>query len=343
MTRLSIAELSSHLPVDALIQNGKPKIEWLRIANVAFNDPFFHETVDRIRRQQPQLQSVYTDLDALLQVAKLVKSARPSGFIFHTSRCGSTLVANACRALNNSRVIAEAPIIDKLISRLFTEGIPGSTKELIYLTLIKAAIDLLGPREGLSGSFYIVKFASVSILQISLIRRIWPTVPIVVLYRHPLEIMVSNLRNIPQWMDKDNNLQTAAAIVGVPIKQFQEMSNGEFCARALGRYYEAVSSVSEDLLIMTLNYDQLSVDALRAVLQYFSARPSAAELNALEVISQQHSKDTTRFFQPDGLDKRQSASNNEVQMTDRWAMPAYARLLELSGRERDGFNKNNSC
>src|SRR6476646_10504055 len=107
-------------PVDAVIAGDQPAIEWMDLRGVDFREPFFNETLARVDHEKRG--RVVTAVDALLQFEKICDGLAPSGFIFHSSRCGSTLVANACRALKHSFVIAEAPAIDKLIARFFTDA-----------------------------------------------------------------------------------------------------------------------------------------------------------------------------------------------------------------------------
>lgn len=330
MSAEKFVELKSCLPVDALIANGKPQIEWLDLTGIGFHEPFFHQTVEKVRTRRPDLKSVVTDVDALLQIDNLASRHPPTGFIFHTSRCGSTLVANACRALEASRVIAEPPVVDKLISRLFTDAEPDSAKELLYLTLIKSAIQSLAPVHSNFEQRFFLKFACASILQIKLIRRIWPTVPFLVLYRHPLEITVSNLRNVPQWMRFDTNLGASAAIAGVNEAQLGEMTKEEFCARALGRYYSAAEGVSGSPLTLLVDYDQMSLQTIGRILKFFGENVSAEEYQAIDRAMQLHAKDSTRQFQPDGLSKRSSASSHTIEMVEQWAMPGYRRLGSLT-------------
>src|SRR5262249_49488944 len=83
------------LPVDAIIDEGRPAIEWMDFAGVEFDEPFFVETVARVKANDTK-RTVVTDLDLLLQFEKIADNLQPSGFIFHASRCGSTLLANAC-------------------------------------------------------------------------------------------------------------------------------------------------------------------------------------------------------------------------------------------------------
>jgi hypothetical protein len=326
MRAREVNELSSYFPVDAVIRDGKPQIEWLSMPDVEFSEPFFHQTVERARQNNAH-DSVFTDLDTLLQVAKVGPAVQPSGLIFHTSRCGSTVVANACRALDSTRVIAEAPVIDKLLSRLFTDADPGSGKELVYLSLVRAAVQTFAGDQSHSDSRYFVKFACASILQIKSLRRIWPNVPFLILFRDPIEVTVSNLRNRPQWMSADSNPGAAAAIVGVDVDQLPGMSDEEYCTRALGLYYAAAESVADERTTRLFDYKRLSLQTLTLILGFFGVTPSAQEFAKIERSLLSHAKDPSRSFRPDSAEKKAAASRQVIEAVERWALPAYERLV----------------
>jgi hypothetical protein len=327
MSAPGVDELKSYFPIDAVIRDGKPQIEWLKMPDVAFSEPFFHQTVATARQDN---QSLFTDLDALLQVERVAPAFQPSGFVFHTSRCGSTLVANACRALDSTRVIAEAPVIDKLVSRLFTDAEPGSNKELIYLSLVRAAVQAFARDQSVGESRYFVKFSCASILQIKSLRRTWPNVPFLILFRDPTEVTVSNLRNRPQWMSPESNPAAAAAIVGVSVDQLSGIADEEFCARALGRYYAAAESVADEQTTRLFDYKQLSLQTLTQILGFFGVTPSAEELAKIERSLLSHAKDPSRSFRPDSADKKAAASRQVSLAVERWAFPAYERLVRIT-------------
>lgn len=327
MSPPEVDELDSYLPVDAVIRQGKPQIEWLRMSDVAFDEPFFQQTVERVRQTDPGRESLFTDPGALLQVAEAASPAKPAGLIFHTSRCGSTVVANGCRVLDSTRVIAEAPVIDKLVSRLFTDAEPGSSKELVYLTLLRAAVQALGRHpSNVVRRRYFVKFASTSILHIKSLRRVWPDVPFLIMFRDPVEITVSNLRSRPQWMSADSNPAAAAAIVGVEVDQLAAISAEEFCARALGRYYAAAESVAGDRSMLLVDYSQLSLQTLKRILEFFGVTPAAHEVAAIDRSLVSHSKDPVRSFHPDSDEKKAAASIHVMEAVEKWALPDYERL-----------------
>jgi hypothetical protein len=319
-------QLKSWLPIDALIRDGRPAIEWMDLRDVDFSEPFFSETLARVNANGLR-QRLVTEFDFLVQLATSFDSLEPSGFIFHASRCGSTLLTNACRALKGSVVMSEAPILDKIISRFFTDAEPNSTKELLYMVFLRAAVNALGQRRRGDERHYFIKFACTSTLQMSRIRRIWPKLPFVFLYRNPIEIVASNLRSIPEWMQPESNPKAAAAIVGVEVSELTSIAPEEFCARALGRFFHEADA-NRELYTNLLNYDQLTSDMLIETLAFFGTSPSAEEMDEIREVARLYSKDPSRsqIFRADGEAKRASASASLIEMVEQWALPSYERL-----------------
>jgi hypothetical protein len=299
-------------PVDAVIAADQPAIEWMDLHGVNFREPFFNETLARVESEKRA--RVVTSFDALLQFEKICNGLSPSGFILHSSRCGSV-------------VIAEAPVIDKLITRFFTDGPSGSAKELLYKLLLRASVTALGQRLNGDECHYFVKFACTSTLQIHRLRSIWPDVPFVFLYRNPVETIVSNLRSIPEWMRVTVNPAAAAAIVGVDEARVTSLGAEEYCARSLGGFFAAVDA-NFDSRMKLLNYEQLSFDSLIAILNFFGVEPAVDEVDAVRKVSRLYSKDSTstRVFEDDSLQKRSAASSEICLAAERWAVDSYDRL-----------------
>lgn len=326
----SIERLKSWLPVDVLIEDGQPVIEWMDMAGVDCWEPFFFQTIERVRKER-KVQT--TGLEALIEFEKVSDTLSPSGFIFHTSRSGSTLVANACRALNDSLVISEAPVIPKFIGRLFTDT-DDKTKELLYLVFLRGAVSALGQRRSGTERNYFIKFTSTCFLQFQRLRRIWPNVPALFLYRHPLEVMVSNMKRVPSWLEIENDPKVSAALIGIETEQLFGMSREEYCARALGQYYAAAESFADENT-MLLNYDELSPATLLSIIRFFSVEPSPEEIERVTETARLNAKDPQGSeFHADSDTKLDEASEYLIELADEWAMPAYRRLkkLQTSGR-----------
>jgi hypothetical protein len=323
-----IPNLKGWLPVDAVVVDGRPGLWWIEMPDVNLAEPFFQQTVDRAPRgDNVERGQLFTEFDVLLQLEKLLDSVQPTGFIFHSSRCGSTLVANACRAIDGSIVLSEANAIDKLIARFITDAAEGGVKESLYSVFLRGIVNVLGQRRTGSEQHLFVKFACCSFAQIERIRRIWPRVPWLFLYRDPVETIVSNVTDVPPWLI-DEDRRVLAAIIGASPAAVAEMSHEELCARTIGSFYSLAHRLADDGG-MLLNYNQLSLAVISGVLGFFSVSPSSRELETIADGSKVYSKEVsrTRTFVPDAAAKQKLASDLIREMAERWANEPY-RLLE---------------
>jgi hypothetical protein len=340
---LEVESLKGWLPVDAVVANKRPGLCWMDMRGVKLSEPFFQQTVERLRAELPTRPQIFTEFDALVQLEKISDSLRPSGFIFHSSRCGSTLVANACRALSNSIVISEAYAIDKLVGRFSTDGADGGIKELLYSIFVRGAVNALGQRTTGNERHFFIKFSSCSVAQLGRIRRIWPDVPWLFLYRDPTETIVSNLRSIPEWLEPENEARVLADIIGSSEAEVHSMGREELCARAIARFYSNAYQFANGNS-MLLNYNQLSLPVLLGVIRSFKVAPSTGEIDAVTRASQVYSKDTRseRAFIADSDTKQLMASALVREMAERWAAGPY-QLLEQKRTEIASTHNDEVC
>jgi hypothetical protein len=312
------------LPVDAVVVEGQPGLLWMNMDGVDLAEPFFQQTVDRLRSEHLAGEERFTELDTLVQLEKTFDSVPPSGFIFHSSRCGSTLVANACRAIEGSIVLSEPPAVDKLVARFITD-VDDRTKEMLYSIFLRATVAALGQRRTGRERHLFIKFACCSVSQIERIRRIWPNVPWVFLYRDPIETIVSNIQNLPSWL-QDEDHRVLASIVSASAAEVAAMTREELCARAIAAFYTTAHRVANDRALL-LNYDQLSP---ANVLEFFAVVPTAAEMEIIARQSQNYSKATpaaARTFVADTEAKHLLATDLIRELATTWANQPY-RLLE---------------
>jgi hypothetical protein len=312
------------LPVDAVVVEGQPGLLWMNMDGVDLAEPFFQQTVDRLRSEHFAGEERFTELDTLVQLEKTFNSVPPSGFIFHSSRCGSTLVANACRAIEGSIVLSEPPAVDKLVARFITDA-DDRTKEMLYSIFLRATVAALGQRRTGRERHLFIKFACCSVSQIERIRRIWPNVPWVFLYRDPIETIVSNMQNLPSWL-QDEDHRVLASIVSASAAEVAAMTREELCARAIAAFYTTAHRVANDRALL-LNYDQLSP---ANVLEFFAVVPTAAEMEIIARQSQNYSKATpaaARTFVADTEAKHLLATDLIREVAATWANQPY-QLLE---------------
>lgn len=329
-----IANLRGFLPVDAVVVDGRPGLRWMDLSGVKLTEPFFQQTVERA--QADGKRELFTEFDTLLQLEKSFDSVQPTGFIFHSSRCGSTLVSNACRAVPDSIVLSEPNTIDKLIARFITDA--GDVKTSLYSVFLRAAVHALGQRRTGNEQHLFIKFSPCSFSQIEHIRRIWPNVPWLFLYRDPVETIVSNLKDVPPWLIDDDR-RVLASIIDATPDEVAPMTLEELCARAIGSLFSTARDVAHRNG-MLLNYTQLSVPVISSVLSFFKVSHSTNELDSIARTSRVYSKETsgTRSFVSDTDEKQKLASHAVREAATRWAIEPYQLLeqkrLELSGEHK---------
>jgi hypothetical protein len=103
----------------------------------------------------------------MFRFSALFPRIQPTGLIFHISRCGSTLLANALKKANQVLVVSE----------------PRRVTETLLLRLPSGGAD--EPEK------LVIKFTSINILAMRQMRTWWPDVPCVVVVRDPAEVMVA--------------------------------------------------------------------------------------------------------------------------------------------------------
>jgi hypothetical protein len=315
------------VPIDAVVVDGRPGLAWLNFEGVELAEPFFQQTVERVKSEDPERREVFTEFDELVQLEKTFASVAPTGFIFHSSRCGSTLLANACRALDGALVLSEPPAVDKLIARFITDTDEHNTKEKLYSILLRGVVKALGQRRTGNERRLFVKFACCSVSQIERIQRLWPNVPWVFLYRDPIETIVSNLQHLPAWLQDDDH-RVLASITETSTEAVAAMTIEELCARALGSFYAIANRVANDRALL-LNYNQLSLAEITNALNFFGVKPAAAEMETIARQSQTYSKSISgaRAFVADADAKQRAAGELVRDAAQRWANEPY-QLLE---------------
>lgn len=327
-------ELLNWLPVDAVLVGGRPCVKWIEWPGAPFAEPFFAQTVKRALKDGEGARRLVTGIEALLQLEQLCDSVQPSGFIFHGSRCGSTLMANACRGLDGAVVISEAEIVEKIVSRFFSYPDDRSAQSVFNATLLRATLRTLSQRRLGTEQKLFVKFSALSTLQFRWIKRIWPNVPCIFMFRDPVEVITSNVGHPPEWMDLELFPEQSMAVTGLEPEVALKLDRDERCARALGRFYAAGAELAESGARL-IDYKKLSAAELRRAIEFLGFTPSAGEQDRIDEVSRFYSKDSTRAreFEPDSSDKRSSATARTREAAERWAMKSYLHLRSVVSTE----------
>jgi hypothetical protein len=307
-------------------------VRWMYFGSDPLNEPFFLQTVDKIREDPRRQIDVETSTDALFRLTETLPEVSPAGFIFHISHCGSTLISNALRTAPSTVVAAEATPFVRLArwypeapQRYLAERWQRTRRCLFEATFRSFAHYHTGETERL-----VVKFSSLNLFAMRFVRQCWPQTPCVVVVRDPLAVLVSSL-NEAGWLGQKSEPGQPEALYGwrdTP-QPFAEMKNEEFCARLLGRHLEAALEAVDDGC-KVIDYEDLNPKRMREIAEFFGLKlPDEPE--RIKQVFSGYSKDPAKAtpFRDDRAMKRRLASRAAVDAATKWAMPAY---VELRGR-----------
>ena len=284
------------LPVHVIPGNGGPDVQWAFFGARRLTEPFFESSVRwALTRPIGRLLSLYTPLNVLIQNPP-ADLPQPDGFIFHMSRCGSTLVAQMLAAVERNIVVSEAPPLDTGL--LLARQAPGD----LSLRILRALVGALG-RKRRADRRYFVKLDSWHTLALPLMRRAFPAVPWVFLYRDPVEVLVSQARM--------RGLQTVAGALPAGLYEFEgdaEMDGEEYCARVLG---QTCAAAVENVALgggLLVNYRDLPDAVTAQILPHFGVHPEQAELSRMAEAAKYDAKLPSFEFHGDAKDKQREAS-----------------------------------
>jgi hypothetical protein len=292
------------------------EVLWRDMRNEELLEPFFQQSVARIRRAHPEVIEEKASYDSLSGFEPHDLGIPPSGFIFHVSRCGSTLVANALRATGRFRVIAEAQPINALLHGTFIRRHKDAA------SLLRSVVMLLGNRISSNRKPYLVKFSSWNLLQISHVLSIWPQVPWVLVYRGPGEIAASILERSVGWM-KGYDSEERRRDFGIDISSSAALTREEYIAKVLGLLYrEAQAAIASAAAVVP--YERITVDVFSAISGLFGEPLSLGELRNVEATLGLDSKDRYQRRRFERSAREQSAAL--MTAIDQWARSDFESL-----------------
>jgi hypothetical protein len=323
------------LPIDLDFAALPPKVNWLYFGAEPLAEPFFCQTVERLRSTNPDIQHATTDLMAIRELAHRMPSAPPAGLIFHVSRCGSTLLSNAMRLAERTTVVSEAQPFSAIFPLGGSSGPPLAALLSVgdRKMLLDALASLFQSYAGHGANRLVIKFPSWNILFLELVHLIWPTTPCLIVIRDPVDVMVSNLLKPGGWLGMKQSVYARHLSGATADASDAGMGVEEYCARTLGQFYtSAARGLARNCRVV--NYDDLSVDLARGVAGFFGLEFGRANAESLHTVFQIYSKDPTmaRRHEDDRSRKREEANRLDIEALERWTSEPYNLLKRLSWR-----------
>jgi hypothetical protein len=308
--------LKGALPFRLAAGSTAPEIEWVWADAERFTEPFFEQTIARLRRTNPANRSAVCPRAPLGALHHFPAGLPLRGLVFHVSRCGSTLLCQMLAAVPRNRVVSEPQILDDLL-RSDRRGREISEEEKI--TLLRGAIAALGQPLADGAERLFVKLDCWHLLQLPLIRRAFPNVPLAFVYRDPVEVLVSLMR-MPSLTMARETIRTED--LEMTEAERQSLSAVEHAAAILRAFYRAARRHRN--VLTPVAYADLPTAALNAFPSHSSDQD---EETLMLAAAASDAKNPGQRFTPDATTKRRAASPEILAAAEKWTARAYADWL----------------
>jgi hypothetical protein len=308
------------LPVAVASDREKIVVDWAWLGPEPLRSSFYESEIRRALalpfNRVFRYRTSFGDL-----VAQIDKTDHldPDGFIFHMSRCGSTLAAQMVAATPYSIVISEAAPIDTVLQ------LCRSSDPDLAAQVLRAIITAFGRKRAGSERRYVVKLDAWHTLALPLFRRAFPDVPWVFLYRDPVEVMVSQMRQ------RGMQLMTQylpAAFYGIDASAVA--SEEDYCARVLATVCRAAIEYRGLGGGRFVNYRELPDAVFTAILPHFGICCSEAEIAQMRNTARRDAKSPGSPFTGDADAKQTAATEAVRQAAEDHLGGVYATLEKLS-------------
>lgn len=306
------------LPYNIRYDHAQLVVDWCNSADGQLNDPFFDQTIQRLLRYTPYA-SQSTLFETLANINSKKTFSRPTGFIFHMSRCGSTLIAQMLASLQQFVVFSEPAILEALLRNTYSPTtVSNEQKQWLLKNVIQA---FLGYKTAQQDAF--VKFSARAILDYQLITRTYPSVPGIFIYREPIEVMVSLIGTqadrLPPGLDKASLLNDDKQAISV-------MRPPEFWARVIANQCAAAIEMYSCSQLLFVNYNQLPERVWTDIVNFFGVTLFAGDIEQMQKVLARSSKEPRKSFFHDSASKREVATREIYECVDRFVRPYYDQL-----------------
>jgi hypothetical protein len=285
----ALLALKNWIPIKLLDEPNNDFCRWLYVGNKNFTEPFFDETISACRSlpENGHLKRSISSIDILPEWAKGLDAINPTAFIFHVSRCGSTLVAQLLGMQPQNIVLSEVPFFDDLLRYGFKNNIN-------ILPQLEAAIAFYTTKRTDDCKNLFIKSDSWHVHFYETLRLLYPTVPIFLLYRRPDEVLRSQqkkrgMQAIPNLLEAD--------IFGFDTDIISHKPLDEYMAMVLETYFEKFVGIAQkDRNAYAVNYSEGGISIVEKIASITGIKCTDVEIAAMQDRASFHGKFPEQVF-----------------------------------------------
>lgn len=307
-----IGEDPGIVPV-AIDPNEGGKVLWANIGDLPYREWQFMYTIQTAAQQGAISDSFTTGMDVLRTDGVFGQTIYPSGFIFHISRCGSTLTAKALARLDKNVVVNQGgPLQRGFWAYLSDDWRAEVVASEDNLAMFRNLVLGMARKRGESAQASFVKFISWNVLYLDFILAAFPDVPCLFLYRDPVEVIASVKKETTAVLLAKGKRQ-ATFLTKRDYAETASMTDTAYLGECYANYFRAALSAADER-VRYLNYTAINSQTFPEILgRGLNLKPSPGELEYMREQFKFHSKDDSDAtnFRSDSSEKRASMSEEE--------------------------------
>ncbi|AHF69937.1 aspartyl beta-hydroxylase [Pseudomonas cichorii] len=308
--------LKDWLPIRIWQEAEAWRVDWCWFGDRKLDQPFFRDAVDEALRL-PFNQAFRRETSLAVLCEWKLPAIEPTAFVYHASRCGSTLIGQMLAQLDEAIVISEPPPLDALLR--------GALDPAVRKAALRGLLAAYGQTRRGTEQKLVIKLDAWNIGELPLLRECFPQVPWMFVYREPLEIAVSHIRRAGMHMVPD--LIGRSSLDG----ESQDDSREDYIAQRLGRTLELGLEHCRALNGLPLNYRELP-GVMDGYLADFFGLDTPQRNKALSAAGR-HAKQPAQAFVADSQDKQREATERLRERVEYRTRASYD-ALEVSRSER---------
>ena len=282
------------MPTQIIQKENQSFAQWMYLDGKAFNDPFFSDSLVKCKAHpyNSAHSNHLSSLNDMIEGSENIEFVAPTAFIFHVSRCGSTLLTQLLSTDDRHIVISEAPLIDDVLNLNKKQSdLPQSEID----NALQSVIKFLGrKRTGLEEQLFI-KLDSWHIFMHPIFRILYPNTPFILLYRSPEEVYYSH--------QKQRGIQAVPGMVDPTIFGLNEdeiigMDIDLYLGKVLESYFKAfIEVIKTDEKAFLINYTEGSDNMMQHFSEITKLRFDDDILKKMAQRSQYHAKHPHQVFE----------------------------------------------
>jgi Sulfotransferase domain len=259
--------LKNWIPYKLVTSDGQIQCRWLNTYGEPFVEPFFDETIVKIRGLRGRHAAISSVSDTIMvrEWAADIEAVEPAAFIFHISRCGSTLVSQLLATSDQHISLSEVPFFDDIL-RLPYKGSDFSQKAVDELLI--AAIKFYGQKRNRQEHHLFIKTDSWHMFFYKRLRQLYPLVPFILLYRSPDEVFTSQrqtagMHAVPGLIEPE--------VFGFKPGDIDYERHDVYVANVLERYLlQYLKIIETDNRFLLLNYNEGPMPIIRKMASFIN-------------------------------------------------------------------------